>query len=410
MAFSRYFQLAVLFFALSLVETIAAPNMELEECRRLATQGDAEAQWQLGKRYETGDGVKRNPMGAIAQYRKAADQGHREACAKLASYYETGTLVGKNQALAAKYRAMSNGEDPEVAVADAKATAHAKKFDEVEVALDYIIGRNGKEKDPKTGIRLLYNSAKDNPDAQRIFCEAWSVDAVDVGEIDDEEWELVIPWFRKSFENGLRTCGHILGIDAFERKKFPAAIQYWTAAGNAGVAKSWYFLGSFYSESLGDKAFHGPKHLHDERKAKTAFEKASALKWGGQGDALFMFGLICLYANDRENVDYKKAFRIFRDFLQQEPDNPIYLLDYGWAGIRSDTDGKFAQLEDLNWQLRGQSFAPAVRRDMEARREQIRRTIGQTVRHYMRYIKQAAEMGYESAQKDFAYLNGLFGY
>ncbi len=406
----RYLLLIALISALPLVETFAAPNMELEECRRLAMQGEAEAQWQLGQRYETGDGVKQDAMRAIAQYKKAADQGHREACAKLASYYESGTLVGKNPSQAAKYRAMADGEDPDLAVADAKATAKAKRYDEVEVAIDYIIGRNGKEKDPKTGIRLLYSAAKDNPDAQRVFCEAWSADAVDVGEIDAAEWELVIPWFRKAFENGLRTCGHVLGIDAFERKNFPAVIQYWTAAGKAGVAKSWYFLGSFYSESLGTKAFHGPKHLHDERKAKAAFEKASAQKWGGQEDALFMFALICLYATDKENLDYKKAFRIFRDFLQQEPDNPIYLLDYGWAGIRSDTDGQFAQLEDLNWQLRGQSFAPAVRRDMEARREQIKRAIGQTVRHYMRYIKQAADKGYESAQKDFNYLNGLFGY
>lgn len=409
MKLCRYLLPAVLTFAVSLVETFAAPNMELEECRRLATQGDAEAQWQLGKRYETGDGVKRNPMGAIAQYRKAADQGHREACAKLASYYETGTLVGKNQALAAKYRAMSNGEDPEVAVADAKAKARAKRYDEVEVAIDYIIGRNGKEKDPKTGIRLLYSAAKDNPDAQRVFCEAWYHDALDLSALDRAEWALVIPWFRDAFTNGMKSCGLVLGNDAYDKGQYQAAIQYWTAAGNAGGGKAWYHLGLFFDPVNKKGDFHAPEHLRNERRAKSAFEKSAKLEWGGNENALYNFGLICLFSQDKECLDYEKAYRIFWDLLKRDPNNKYYLYDYGWAGIHYSTKGKFNWLETINTQLRGQSLAPAVRRDLEQKRKQLENQIGQTVRGYMKYFRQSADMGYEPAQKSLTYLSALFG-
>ncbi len=100
----------------------AAPTMSVGECRRLAAEGDAEAQWQLGNRYETGDGVKKDAVRAVSQYKKAAAQGHKDACMKLASYYETGTLVGKNPALAEKYRSMADGEDAEAATDGAAAS------------------------------------------------------------------------------------------------------------------------------------------------------------------------------------------------------------------------------------------------------------------------------------------------
>lgn len=110
MAGFNKFRLTVATVVLAIGFISAAPTMPLDECRRMAAEGDAEAQWQLGQRYEKGDGVRQDSMRAIAQYKKAADQGHKAACAKLASCYETGKLVGKNQAQAAKYREMAEGE------------------------------------------------------------------------------------------------------------------------------------------------------------------------------------------------------------------------------------------------------------------------------------------------------------
>ena len=48
---------------------------ELEWTRFQARMGDAEAEAELGRRYEEGDGVPRNPARAVAWYRRAIGNG-----------------------------------------------------------------------------------------------------------------------------------------------------------------------------------------------------------------------------------------------------------------------------------------------------------------------------------------------
>ena len=96
------FRAAVLVVVLITPIALFASELGLEECQSKAAEGNAEAQWQLGLRYENGDGIKKNPMRALAQYKKAAEQKHRKACAKLADLYENGKFVKKDPVLAAK--------------------------------------------------------------------------------------------------------------------------------------------------------------------------------------------------------------------------------------------------------------------------------------------------------------------
>jgi hypothetical protein len=51
----------------------------LAQATRLAEKGDPEGQYQLGKHFDYGWGVKRNPSQAAKWYEKAATQGHIEA-------------------------------------------------------------------------------------------------------------------------------------------------------------------------------------------------------------------------------------------------------------------------------------------------------------------------------------------
>ncbi len=51
--------------------------------RRAANQGDADAQYSLGRLYENGTGVPKDTAQAAAWYRKAADQGHADAKQRL---------------------------------------------------------------------------------------------------------------------------------------------------------------------------------------------------------------------------------------------------------------------------------------------------------------------------------------
>ncbi|MCH8040063.1 MAG: sel1 repeat family protein [Nitrospinae bacterium] len=51
----------------------------MEELRRLADQGDAQAQFELGFRHAHGYGVSRDDQEAAKWYRQAADQGDGDA-------------------------------------------------------------------------------------------------------------------------------------------------------------------------------------------------------------------------------------------------------------------------------------------------------------------------------------------
>ena len=69
-------------------EAIARQVDPLSETRRLAEQGDAEAQYKLGWSFYEGRGVPRDYAEAAHWYRRAADQGHAEAQVKLGGMYE----------------------------------------------------------------------------------------------------------------------------------------------------------------------------------------------------------------------------------------------------------------------------------------------------------------------------------
>jgi TPR repeat protein len=65
----------------------------LEDLRKLADQGDADAQWQMGVRYHNGEDVPRDDVQAMQWFLRAAEQGHVIAQATLGAYYWAGRGV-----------------------------------------------------------------------------------------------------------------------------------------------------------------------------------------------------------------------------------------------------------------------------------------------------------------------------
>jgi uncharacterized protein len=59
----------------------------------VAEQGDAEAQFNLGRIYYSGEGVSQDDSEAVKWYRKAAEQGHAEAQLNLVEIYSYGEGV-----------------------------------------------------------------------------------------------------------------------------------------------------------------------------------------------------------------------------------------------------------------------------------------------------------------------------
>lgn len=79
--------------------------------RQAAEAGSANAQFFLGRMYETGQSRKRDMAAAATWYRKAADQGHRLAQYRLGQMYLSGTGVGQSYAVAAKWFEIAARQD-----------------------------------------------------------------------------------------------------------------------------------------------------------------------------------------------------------------------------------------------------------------------------------------------------------
>lgn len=79
------------------------PTRAAAACRRLADQGDARAQYNLGVMYAKGRGVTKDWAEAMKWYRRAADLGYAEAQHYLGFMYSLGLGVTQDSAEAAKW-------------------------------------------------------------------------------------------------------------------------------------------------------------------------------------------------------------------------------------------------------------------------------------------------------------------
>jgi len=80
---------------------VVTTDTDIATLRRLADQGNSEAQYLLGDRYQYGKGVVPDSTQAVAWYQQAADQGLADGQASLAIMYELGLGVEQDYAHAA---------------------------------------------------------------------------------------------------------------------------------------------------------------------------------------------------------------------------------------------------------------------------------------------------------------------
>lgn len=90
----------------------AAQTAAVAEIRARAEQGNAEAQFKLGRMHSKGDGVPRDDVQAVAWFRKAAEQGYAKAQNGLGVMYAIGQGVPQNyvQAVVWFRKAAEQGE------------------------------------------------------------------------------------------------------------------------------------------------------------------------------------------------------------------------------------------------------------------------------------------------------------
>ena len=88
--------LSVIALLLLLCSPVFSQAPDLNETRRLAEQGHAKAQYNLGLMYDNGEGVPENDSEAVKWYRLAAEQGIATAQYNLGIMYDNGEGVPEN--------------------------------------------------------------------------------------------------------------------------------------------------------------------------------------------------------------------------------------------------------------------------------------------------------------------------
>jgi GAF domain/Sel1 repeat/PilZ domain len=85
----------------------------LADLQTLAAQGDAEAQYQMGVRYDEGEGVLKDDTQAVQWFQRAADLGNVDAQAHLGAYYWAGRGVPRDLSKAYMWSmiALAGGDD-----------------------------------------------------------------------------------------------------------------------------------------------------------------------------------------------------------------------------------------------------------------------------------------------------------
>src|SRR5437667_1616860 len=107
------FKLTVLIFGSSLVfagflselnaTTVKHDQKSFEQIKTEAERGDADAEYELGRRYYTGDGTPKDLVEAVKWVRKAADHGLAIAQGALGAHYFYGEGVPKDNTEAVKW-------------------------------------------------------------------------------------------------------------------------------------------------------------------------------------------------------------------------------------------------------------------------------------------------------------------
>ena len=119
---TRTQRIATAVLTFSALAVAALPTMavgqdsSLLETRRLAEQGDAPAQYNLGFMYANGEGVPENDAEAVRWYRMAAEQGNASAQYNLGVMYANGEGVPENYVLSYAWFNLAAAQGDEGAV------------------------------------------------------------------------------------------------------------------------------------------------------------------------------------------------------------------------------------------------------------------------------------------------------
>jgi TPR repeat protein len=281
----------------------ASAGQDLGGLRRQAEGGDAAAQTALGKAYETGGGVPRDPAEAVRWYRRAADQGWPEAEGKLGILYFRGLGVAADQARAIEWTR--------------RAAEHGDPRGQNNLGVFYALGAGGLPRDAAQAA-------------------AWFQRAADQG-------------FPQAFGGlGILYRDGAPGLAADP----PHAAALFRRGAELGEVNSQVNLGAFYEHGQGGLAANLASAAEFYRKA------------ADQGDATGQYNLARLVFEGVGGVkkDEAEAVRLLRQASDQGMAEARALLGYMYGGGRGGLPRDWGAAFELTAQAAEQGYAPAEAR------------------------------------------------
>ena len=259
-----------------------------------ALQGNASAQYMLGKLYQRGEGVLKDDSTAVKWYRKAADQGYHEAQYILGNLYQRGEGVFKADSTAAMwYRKAADQGNREAQYSLGgcyfEGCGVSQDYDEAvkwyQKAVDQGIDYAGKYID---AIKTIKAAKQGDPYSQFKLGELYLA-----GDVMEQNKNEAVNWYMKAAEQGNENAQFELGSLYYGKggvlkKDMAKAIDWWQKAANLGHAKAQFNIGACF--------YNGNGVEKDLTEAVKWFRKAADQ---GYMDAQYNLGIIYYLGGDR---------------------------------------------------------------------------------------------------------------
>jgi len=271
------------------IASSAQSGESIDALTKSAKGGNAKAQFDLGMRYESGQGVKSDEEKSLEWLNKAATQGSLEAQLHLGSLYSRGEKLVKDEQKASSWFE--------------KAAAQGDADAQYWIALRYFEGQ-GVLKDSKKGLTWLQKAA----DAGNAPAQANLASLYEAGGIVPKDMDKAVSWYQKAADKNYKEAQTKLAtmyyLGTAIKKDDGKAFSWSTKAAGNGDQFAQYLLGMMYARGEGAEK--------NETLAIKWLEKAAKQK-----QVLAQRDLGRLYLSSNDFNDYKKAVYWYQKAVKQ---------------------------------------------------------------------------------------------
>ena len=271
---------------------------DIVELLKKANSGDASAQFEMGRTYETGNGVRENPEQAALWYRKAAEQGNPKAQNSLGVLYWSGNGVARDKREAVQwYRKAARQGDANAMFNIGAAYYNGEGVETVNDTLAYAWFLLSSEAGSTSG----QDAARRSKSEHRSFSDAcFEIGRLyEKGEDLPQNFDTATAWYRRAADQGSSEGKIALATLSMGAKNYSEARHWCEAAAKDRHAGGCFCLGYLYQHGLGV--------AQNSNAARKWYEEAAK---SGNSGAMQILGQ--MYANgDGTKMDRTQAFLWF---------------------------------------------------------------------------------------------------